>query len=450
MIRRFLKCAGVFAAALSICAALLVSVCALIPHSAIEPAMREAEAYFSSRDGFPVLWEHSLGTRADNYADIALFDVIHHVDSQNPVRSVIAAPYYRNEGRDIREDFHDAVVDKLPPNSEYSRYWHGSQVLLRPLLLFTSIQGCRLILFALLLGLNAWLAVLLVRRRALRPLLIYVSGLLAVHFWMGAFTLEYIMTFLVMTASCIAVTLARDRCRDQLRLERRMTVICIVSGVAVCFMDFLTAETLSFTVPALLWFMLCKENGERFSLRRVLGLLVRWGAAWLCAYAAAFAVKWALVYLVLGKDAFLNALTSAAYRVNREVEVVGAPQEMTVRSSSALLRMLAHNIGCLFPVSSGLKSVFVLTAAGTALAAAGAALYLFRGKETDGAFVAGALLIGLVPYVRFSALSSHSLDHYFFTYRAQMAAVMAVLAVLAYSLKPSEVLGKKKRRKRRS
>jgi len=435
---------------LGVCMALLVAVCDLIPHSAIEPAMQRAEMYFSAHDGFPVLWPQALGTRVDNYADAALFDVIYHVDSQKPVESMIAARYYRNEGSDIREDFRRSVTEKLPPNNEYSRYWHGSQVLLRPLLLFTSIEGCRLILFALLLGLNAWLAVLLVRRRALRPLLIYTAGMLAVHFWMCAFALEYIMTFLVMTAACIAVVLVWNRCGDPQRRERRMTAVCISGGVLVCFLDFLTAETLVFTVPVLLWLMLCRENGQRLPLRRVLGLLARWGAAWLCAYAAAFSVKWALVYLVLGKDAFLNALASAAYRVNREMEVAGAPETLTIRSSGRISMMLAHNIGCLFPVSSGLGRVFVLATAGAVLAAAGAALYLFRGRDTDGAFAAGALLTGLVPYARFVALSSHSLDHYFFTYRAQMAAVMALLAVLVYSLKPSEVLGKKKRRKRRS
>ena len=55
-------------------------------------------------------------------------------------------------------------------------------------------------------------------------------------------------------------------------------------------------------------------------------------------------------------------------------------------------------------------------------------------------------LMALVPYARMLALGSHSLDHFFFTYRAQMASIMAVIAILAYSLKPSEVLRPKKRR----
>lgn len=170
MIRRFLKCSGVFAVTLAVCAALLWIVCALIPQSAILPAMQEAEAYFSAMDESALVLEGNIGSRKDEYADIALFDVIYHVDAAHPFASAIAAPYYRTEGEDIREDFRRSVVEGVLPNSEYSRYWHGSQVLLRPLLTFTSIEGCRAALFGLLLAMNVVLAaVMMATAAALSP-----------------------------------------------------------------------------------------------------------------------------------------------------------------------------------------------------------------------------------------------------------------------------------------
>ena len=50
------------------------------------------------------------------------------------------------------------------------------------------------------------------------------------------------------------------------------------------------------------------------------------------------------------------------------------------------------------------------------------------------------------PLSTHMVLGSHALDHYFFTYRAQAATLMALLAVLAYSIRPSELRKGQKRR----
>lgn len=447
--RRIMNGIICFASTLLICMSLLFAVCALIPQSGIRQGCLDSEAYFSANEGFPLLFEKNLGSRLDNYADAALINVIYNVDSARPLYTMIAAPYYRIEGNDIRADLHSAVVDGLAPNNEYARYWHGSQVLLRPLLTFTSVTGCRMILFVLLLALNAVLAYLLIRQRALRPLLIYIASLLVVQFWMTAFTLEYVMTFLVTAGVCIAAAVCVRRDLPAEIFRQRMTCIFIVSGAVTCFLDFLTTETISFTVPFLLVMMLHKESGrDRLSLKKTLSLLFKWGAAWLAAYAAMFLVKWILVLLVLGKEAFFGVFSSAAYRIDRSVAAPGSAASSTV-FTSRLPMMLARNIGCLFPVSSQLTVTFILLTTLGILLLLGAIFYLFRGKRVDGAFIAGQLLTGCIPYLRFLALSSHAHDHYFFTYRAQIAPVMALLAVMAYSLKPSDVLGTGKKKRRR-
>ena len=438
---------AVFAASVCVCAALLLAVCAWIPQSSIAPAMQRAEAYFSANGGFPMVVEGAAATRMDNYADVALLSVIYHADHTQPLRSVISSPYYRNDGQDIRLDFHASVVDGQPANNEYSRYWHGSQVLLRPLLTFASIEGCRAILFGLLLAMNAVLAWLLVRRRALRPLIIYLAGMVLVQFWMCLFTLEYVMSFLVMTGACIAVALLVKPGAAPAQNTCRMTHICIASGVAVCFLDFLTAETLTFTVPVLLFLMLNQESSQKpLHWKQLFGWLVRFGAAWVLSYAMMFLIKWALVYAVMGAEALMNVFSSAAYRIDRSAAADPAAGE-TVRSA-LLPAMLARNIGILFPFATRLTVSSAFGAAAGVLAVWGAVWYLFRAPKTDGVFLTGLLLVGLIPYARMLALSSHALDHYFFTYRAQAATLMALLAVLVYSIRPSDLRKGQKRRQR--
>jgi len=445
--RSVLKNIGVFWGVLGICFCLLFSVCALIPQSSIQANCEKALDYFSSHDSFPMLLPDTLGTCTDNYADAALMDVVYNTDVSRPLYSVIAAPYYRIEGEDIRLDLHRSIIDGLSPNSEYSRYWHGMQIFVRPLLTFTSITGCRLILFFLLLALTCVLSAQLLRRKAFRPLIIYLASLLLVQFWVTAFCLEYVSVFLITTAACIAAVSALNLPERKSRI-RRMTVILIASGTLTCFFDFLTAETLTFTIPTLLFLLLLKEEGASLSLRETFRLLARLGAAWLAAYAAAFAVKWLLVLFVLGKDAFMNVFESAAVRISHVfASENGIPLSETYSLSLPL--MLARNLGCLFPLSMKIKVSAVFGSVAAVLSVLAAVFYLFRGKKTDGAFLFAMLALSLIPFARFFVLSSHSHDHFFFTYRAQMSTIMAIIAAMVYSLRPSEILrtGKKQRRR---
>lgn len=426
-VRQLIKNIVVFLAALLVCALLLSAVIAAIPRHAIAEQSRASSDYFSTHDGFPMLIEGVEGSRLDNYADIALLDVIYCADSAEPFASMIGVPYYRNDGQDIREDFHAAVYDGAAPNNEYSRYWHGSQVLLRPLLVFTDIQGCRAVLFALFCVLNIMLAVLLVRCRAWTALVSYFAALVLVQFWAAAFTLEYVMVLLVMNAACISVVWLRDK---------DLTPIFVISGVVTCFMDFLTAETLSFTIPAILALMLLQKAD---TFKDQILRLIKWGCGWLISYAATFAVKWALAYAVSGEAAWKSTMESAALRIDGQTLLPDGTID-TVTPLTALVR----NLACLWPFANENATVTgVLLTAMVVLLVLLAVLYLFRGEGAKLSYMVPLLLVGLLPYLRYILIYSHAHVHYFFTYRAQMAFIMALIAVCVHALHDSPLWRKK-------
>ena len=415
------------------CILLLLAVVAAIPQRAIAENCRDAADYFSAHDGFPLLIEGVEGSRIDNYADTALLDVIFCADSAQPLRSVIVAPYYRNDGQDIRADF-QAAVDGAASNNEYARYWHGSQVFLRPLLLVTSIEGCRAALFILFLAINVALAVVLARKKAWLPFVGYFAALVCVQFYTAAFTLEYIMVLLVMSAASLAVAALKD--------SRHLTTVFILSGVLTCFLDFLTAETLSFTIPVLLALMLMEK--ERRTLLAHLLQLVKWGAAWLCSYAAMFAIKWLAVWAMAGEEVFRNIFTFAALRIDGQTLL----SDGTVGTVTPLTAV-ARNVAALLPFVNEAASVtaVILTAVAVLLVIF-AVLYLFRGDGLDMGYLLCLLLVGLLPYVRYCLIYSHAHVHYFFTFRAQMALLLAVFAICVHCLRSSPLWSKKAPRKK--
>ena len=58
-----------------------------------------------------------------------------------------------------------------------------------------------------------------------------------------------------------------------------------------------------------------------------------------------------------------------------------------------------------------------------------AVVYMFRWKKFSMKMILLCLLLGMVPYLRYIVLENHSYIHYFFTYRAQLITVIALLYV---------------------
>ena len=72
-----------------------------------------------------------------------------------------------------------------------------------------------------------------------------------------------------------------------------------------------------------------------------------------------------------------------------------------------------------------------------------AALYLFRGEKARFSYMAVLFAVGLVPYLRYVLIYSHAHVHYFFTFRAQMALLMALIAMFVHGLHDSPLWRRK-------
>jgi len=70
--------------------------------------------------------------------------------------------------------------------------------------------------------------------------------------------------------------------------------------------------------------------------------------------------------------------------------------------------------------------------------------YVYRRKEFDVRTVILYAALGLIPYIRYVILHNHSYMHRFFTCRAQMATVMAVILII---FETSDLLRRKRKRR---
>lgn len=443
-------------ATIVICIALLF-LTALIPQNALQKNMERSSDYYNNHQLFDHVTDYMFLSRQDNYADCILTNIIYHIDKNNLVESVLSASYYNPEDENVQTSFAYAVGNKVEPDVDYSRYWHGSMVLLRPLFVIFDIAGVRMVLGILILLMTVWFEILLFKNRYSIFGVCYGVGLMLVSVWMCAFCVEYAMPFVVMSMELpvLFVLLTRayekkdaqnDKVKrdenkldnqkaDEHKLDNRkpeviLWAVLACAGIVTAFVDFLTTETVTFTMAYVLYLIVKNRHNQMKPIKEELICLIKSGIVWLGSYGLMIALKWALALVVLGKDAFFNALSQAALRISGDATLGNVPGAEVVSNYERISGALWRNIGCIYPFKStmsyGTSMIFILLVGLIVFSI----WYLFR-EKTKSCINKVLAIVSLLPVMRFLVLNNHSYIHFFFTYRALLVSVVVIMYILA-------------------
>lgn len=402
---KLLKMCAVFMAAVIFLTGLLV-LSAQIPQNDIRENVLESARYLCDGPLFGTVVDGVEGSRIDRYADSILLGIAWQYDSHSPLESVMGSYYYHTDYQNENQNLLEAVTQGKPANQQYLRYWHGSIALVRPMLTVFSLKEIYLCNGLVLAALAIWLLGLLLRKKALVPALGIGLGLILTSSWFVPLSLEYTWVYLLM----LAVTIAAAKLAFAGKWQH-MGMLFLLSGILTNFLDFLTTETLTLLLPLLtvLWI-----GRERPKYKLAGGSILAWGLG----YAAMWMTKWLLAALVLGENVLPYVAGHVSQRLGGDL---GLPlwQYLT----GAILR----NLGCLFPLEYGTFGIL----AALALVIFGSYVgYVYQKKSVRWDRVALFGALGLVPYVRYMVLHNHAWLHCFFTYRAQLATVLAVVMIL--------------------
>ena len=421
IITAILRRAAVFVVVLLVLWAMLIAAAA-IPNQRIYDNMLSGTMYF--KDKAPFVYDSQMRLVQDNYADVILLNVVWNMGNGNPFVSALDTAYY--DGNDGTNDygenwgFYCAVEGIAVPNTDYTRYWHGMAAVIRPLMLFTDIDGIKLIGTIAAFVLLAVSAVLLLTKRQYFAAGVLTVSLLCVHIWNIGISLEYQPAVLV-TLLLLPLYILFEK------NDGMLSMLAVVSGVMIAFFDFLTCETLTILIPLLIVFIMKKQENRLPDLKNSLILIIKCGGAWGLSYAGAFLVKWSAASLVTGENKFVKALASVEERFVGEAEELSPVKQF-------FLAPIA-NLSTLFGGTDRVEWRFVIGGLILSAVVLGAVFYLFRSKEKfDRSFTLIMLILGVLPFARFFLLNNHSYLHEFFTYRALASSILALFAAIWYSL----------------
>lgn len=417
--KAILKYIGAFSATLGLLIVLLVLSCTIPQENIYENSRLSADFMIEHETDFynPLLEEDYF--ELDNYADAIWLSMAYSVDSEHPLQSALEGKYYNEFGDRLYNInfYRDTIEKNKEANTYYYRYWHGPIMFLRPLLTKFTYMDIRYMNVLLLTGLCFALIILLQKKLGSKAAIAFAAAILAVNFYAVPYCIEYVPMFYIMFISSILVLLLSD--------QRKIPYLFLITGICSNFFDFLTVETITLCVPLVIYFCGLHSRGETADFKCSLKAFVKLCALWLCGYIFTWISKWIIAAVVLKMNVMTNVMESISQRS------VGQVQDTPLFDQ--LKNALLFNIREMFPfhLTESLRATVIMVAA--VLFLLFAIWFLYR-KEHLAEVSKILLLIACIPYVRYLVLSNHSYSHYWFTFRAQLSSVMAILLAVGVNL----------------
>ncbi len=305
--------------------------------------------------------------------------------------------------------------------NHYPRYWHGYQVVLRPLSILFQVQEVRYLGMLTFYLLFFWSAYLVAKKTGVPCAMLYVLTIASGYLGVVATCFQYLTSFYVLFAALIVLLRRYGEVPDM-----NVALFFFVVGMAENFFDFLTYPIITLGIPliVLLWIRAREEGAD---VADNLKLTVQTSASWGFGYALTWVAKWILAAGILGVRYFWRSLSTAKYRM------LGNEEEPIDRIGTIRKNLKAWmNVQDEGLITWSKVALLILVIA---------VILVIVKKLMDKRTVCACLpmlLVASYPYLWFLVLSNHSQIHFWYTYRAQLVALFGILMFLAGILKKKE------------
>ena len=402
---------------------------AMIPQEAVQANAKQSAQYFKEHELFEMEAGDLVNFKKDNYADCISTGIAYHLGNGNVWTAVISADYNSVADENVNDSFYREMNGETVETESYARYWHGSAGLIRLLMVCMDIQTIRYVITAAGILLNGTATIVLMRKGHKALGILYTFSFLLVNGIFGLNCLEYAFIFLLMPLAVMFLVQNKKMAEGMY-----VPLAFMVIGMLTAYFDFLTAETLTFTVPFAIYYIAVwnanKTNSHKDKKNADWLFLLRSGVSWYTGYGGMFLLKWLLAWATLGRDALLTAADMAMERISGDVSLTlnMAGQEATFLQRIA--GIWQRNTGCLLWGRLDMTPTTLIMITAVVILVPGIFWYMAR-KQKASYNKAGVLIaVAFLPYLRFLVLSNHSFIHYFFTYRAQMVTVLIGLYLI--------------------
>lgn len=356
----------------------------------------------------------------DNHTDSLMVNTAYSIDNLNPFYSAFIARknyipgktkiiYEETVGelgyseeykeRDQSGELYDIVNGKVLESFEYSRYWHGYLILLRPLLIFFNVKEIRILLTILICILGVIVLYLIGKKINIITGIIFFISLTSVNYWYMGISLQGSWIFII--SMVFAIIILRNN-----KKIKNFPMMFFIIGILTNFFDFLTVPILTLGIPLIIYFLM-QENNTEFI--KIIKKIMQISISWLLGYALTWLGKWILLQMIFDKNIFDIVLKQILYRMscfsNKE----------NINYIEVLLENYKWTMGTTF---INLMVIYLYTF-----------VKLFKNKTIKIKItlkIFPYFLISLVPFIWYFVVRNHSYNHAFFTYRNLLLTILGI------------------------
>lgn len=209
-------------------------------------------------------------------------------------------------GLDYVQILASSFDDSLPRRtSTYPRYWHGYEIILKPLLLFFNVHEIRILnMFFQLLFLSLCI-MLIAEKLGKKYVPILLITLLGINPITCALSFQFSCIYYITLLTIIYLLWKRESICER----NGYIYLFLMDGILCAFFDFLTYPLVALAIPLVFFIIADKKNGF---IKNVIIPPI----AWAFGYGSLWASKWIISYILTGYNTIKEAVDQAKYRTN--------------------------------------------------------------------------------------------------------------------------------------
>ena len=292
---------------------------------------------------------------------------------------------------------------------EYSRYWHGYLLYIKPLLLIFSWEQLIWLELIVQLALFAAVVVVSIRKKYFGVAPAMLGGLLLMKPELMTVSFTMSVCFLI-TLSAVLFMLLKE---DWLHKKNYYPELFLCIGILTAYFDFLTYPVVTLGFPLCVYFLMAERERIFPAIKRIVGYSFCWGVG----YAGMWASKWVIADITLGTGTIKDAL----WNVIGRTEAIGGRPRMNGGFYVISLNFREYD-----------SKIYAAIAIALAVLAAAALIWALCRKMPVKALletVVPFLIIGIIPFAWIVVVQHHSALHARFTFRILGVTAMALCCI---------------------
>lgn len=391
-----------------------LTLASLIPSKFIKVNVEKSLETLKHEGYFPQM-KYAINYKLDNYTDALMINTAYSINSDEPLKSaLLARRNYRknienniciNEVTDEKtiENLEDTLKENTTEYYEYSRYWHGYLVFLRPLLLFMDYAKIRILLILVINILLLITCYYIWKKINLKyAFAFFISMILAASIHLIGLSLQYSSVFIISLCSALYILLKHDKVN--------IYILFFVTGGITCFMDLLTCPIITFGIPLIIYIAL----NENKNLKDIVKIIIKLGVYWGLGYCAIWFSKW----LITDSIYKTNTIESA---INKIKGYSGMDKDININIS--IIDSFIANVEYIFPIILILIINIILTIPN-----------IFAENRTTLLKNLPYLIIAIIPFAWYAVTKKHAYIHARFTYKNLVVTTICLSIVALNSL----------------